>query len=93
MYLNEFCFRYNTRDLGTEERFNAAVSSTIGRRVTMADIRGTLEFSEFNGLCKRRQPNNFTMEEIKHLLSYGGVERIEQDGKVYTQSDLIKGLF
>lgn len=93
LYLNEFSFRFNTRGLSTEERFNSAVSSTIGRRVTMNDIRGTLEYEEFKGLCRRKEPNKFSMEQIKSLLSCGGIERIEQDGRVYTLSDLIKGLF
>ena len=94
LYLNEFCFRYNTRGMSTEDRFSSAVSSTIGKRITMKDIRSTLNYDEFKGLCKRRYstPNLFTIEEIKRLLS-SGIDRIEQDGRVYTYADYLKGLF
>lgn len=93
LYLNEFCFRYNTRELSTEDRFSAAVSTTIGRRVTIKDIRSTLEFSEFKGLCKRKEPNKFTIEQIKKLLSSGMVMSFEQDGRIYTRRDMMNGLF
>lgn len=93
LYLNEFCFRYNTRYLSTEDRFNSVVEHTIGKHISMDDIRATLEYKEFNGLCKRRQPNLFTIEEIKKLLSSSIYDRVEQDGRVYTRSDMLKGLF
>lgn len=93
LYLNEFCFRYNTRNLSTEERFNMVVGSTIGIRISMDDIRATLEYTEFKGLCKRRQSNNLSIETIKKLLSSGVCNRIEQDGKVYTSYGMKQGLF
>lgn len=93
LYLNEFCFRYNTRGLSTEERFNSAVGSTIGKRVTMKDIKDTLEYNEFKGLCKRKEPHKFTIDEIKKLLSSSIYDRVEQDGRVYTRADMLKGLF
>lgn len=93
LYLNEFCFRYNTRNMSTEERFNIVVGSTIGKRISMDDIKATLAYSEFTGLCKRKQPNHLSMESIKKLLSSGVCYRIEQDGKVYTKEDMLRGLF
>lgn len=93
LYLNEFCFRYNTRQMSTMERFNLLITSTIGKHYTMADIKATLDYKEFEGLCKRKtEPKHFTIEEIRHMLSLGLYERVEQDGRVYTQKDYLKGL-
>lgn len=88
-YLNEYCFRYNTRTMTTEERFKALVGGTIGKRVTYKTIRQYRPFSEF----KVKNKNLLTIEEIKDLLTFAYVERFEQDGKVYTYQDMIKGLF
>lgn len=85
LYLNEFCFRFNTRTMSTEDRFKSLVASTIGKHITMADIKATLEYKEFKGLCKRKvEPNYLTLDEIQNILDIGMSEQIEQDGRIYT---------
>jgi len=88
-YLNEYCFRYNTRTMTTEERFETLVGSTIGTRVTYKTIRKYKPYGEF----KVKRNNNFTIEEIKHILSMGHVASLEQDGRVYTRTDMLNHLF
>jgi len=39
-YGDEFSFRYNTRDFTIEERFNLAISNSIGRRLTREGLVG-----------------------------------------------------
>lgn len=91
-YLNEFVFRYNTRTLSTEERFELVVGSTIGKHITYKQIKQYKPFSQFN-IPKYKHKGDLSMEDIKHMLQYGGVERIEQNGRVYTYRDMLKGLF
>lgn len=88
-YLNEFCFRYNTRSLSTEDRFKAVISSTIGKHITYKKIREYKPFSQFT----IKEKNLFSIEEIKKILSYGGVQSIEQDGRIYTVEGMREGRF
>lgn len=88
-YLNEFCFRYNTRGLSTEERFEAVISSTIGKHITYRQIKEYKPFSQFT----IKEKNLFSIEEIKKILSYGGVQSIEQDGRIYTVEGMREGRF
>lgn len=90
-YLNEFVFRYNTRNLTTEEQFEMAVGSTIGKHITYKQIKEYKPFSQFN-IPKRKHVGDLSMEDIKHLLECG-VERVEQNGRVYTRNDMMSGLF
>lgn len=91
-YLNEFVFRYNTRNLSTEEQFEMAVGSTIVKHITYKQIREYKPFSQFN-IPKRKHVGDLSIEDIKHLLEYGAAERIEQNGRVYTLRDMREGLF
>lgn len=91
-YLNEFVFRYNTRNLSTEEQFTMAVGSTIGKHITYKQIREYKPFSQFN-IPKRKHVGDLSMEDIKYMLECGGAEQIEQNGKIYTETDMRKGLF
>jgi len=89
LYLNEFCFRYNTRHMSTEERFRSAIEHTIGHHYTYKDIIDYKPFYKYD----IKGNNDFTIEEIKKILSYGSVYEIRQHGKVYTRTDMMKGLF
>ena len=91
-YLNEFAFRYNTRNLSTEERFEQALGHTIGKCITYKDIKSYKAYSQFN-IPKKKHAGDLSIEDIKHLLSLGHVEMFEQNGKVYTQRDMMDGLF
>ena len=90
-YLNEFVFRYNTRNLSTEEQFEMAVGSTIGKYITYKQIREYKPFSQFS-IPQRKHDGDLYLEDIKYLLE-NGAERIEQNGKVYTRNDMMLGLF
>lgn len=45
LYLNEYVFRKNTRDLSHSERFTEALKHTIGKTITYKKIREYREFS------------------------------------------------
>ena len=68
-----------------------AVGSTIGRHITYKQIKEYKPFGQFN-ISKKKHVGDLSMEDIKHLLGCG-VERIEQNGRVYTHADMLKGLF
>lgn len=84
LYLNEFCWRYNTRFLTVDERLTKVLSHTIGKTVTYAQIRSYNSLDQFP---KTKRPNRFTLQEIEQLLTYGHVTEVEQDHKVYTLAD------
>ena len=92
LYLNEFVFRYNNRELSTEDMFNVIVSNTIGKHVTYKQIREYNQLAGFK-IRKKKHVGDLSLEEIKKLLSHGMVERFEQNGRVYTYKDMLKGLF
>ena len=69
-----------------------AVGSTIVNHVTYKDIRVYKPFSQFD-MPKKKHVGDLSIEDIKHLLEYGGAERIEQNGRVYTLRDMREGLF
>ena len=87
-YLNEFVFRYNTRNLDTEERFRTLISSTIGKCITYKEIRA---YDAYKCLphVRTRKKNKLTLDEIKNLLSYGCIESFTQDGRTYTRNSTI----
>lgn len=91
-YLNEFAYRYNNRHLTTEELFNDMIGTTIGTHITYKQIREYKPFSQFD-IPKRKHTGELSIETIKRMLEYGGVEQIEQDGRIYTATDMRKGLF
>lgn len=89
LYLNEYAFRYNHRGLSTQDMFDKMIGITIGTHITYKDIR---KYNQFEGFDIKKK-NGLSIDEIKQLLSYGGIACYEQDGKIYTQRDMIKGLF
>lgn len=91
-YLNEFVFRYNTRNLSTEERFEKAIGSTIGKHITYKQIKEYKPFSQFD-IPKKKNVGDLPVEDIKRMLELGFVESFEQNGKIYTRRDMYKGLF
>lgn len=79
LYLNEYVYRYNTRDMKHVDRFNVVVKSTIGKHVTYKQIKQYNYFNQFNIVKK----NKLTESEINDILSWGFVSSIEQDHKRY----------
>ena len=86
-YLNEFVFRYNTRELSTEDRFNTLIASTIGKHITYNDIR---TYNAYGDLPKVKvyKKNKFTLDEIRNMLHTGIYSSIEQNGRVYTKDNI-----
>lgn len=80
LYLNEFVFRYNTKDLSHTDRFYNAVKHTIGNTITYKEIKRY----NYQGMFKKVKKNELTLEEIKSILEEGVVREIEQNHKVYT---------
>lgn len=84
LYLNEWCFRFNTRGMGTEERLGKAIEKMREARVTFAMIRQSLPESRFEVV---EANNKLASDEIEEILSYGFVESVEQDHKKYYSKD------
>lgn len=80
-YLNEFAFRYNHRDMSTEDVFREMITGTIGKHITYKDIRSYKPYKGFKIVKKR----DLSMDAIKELLQSGCVERIEQNHRIYTR--------
>lgn len=79
LYLNEFVYRYNNRDLSHEDMMRVALKSTIGRTITYKQIKEYNYFGEYK-IVKKKE---LSMDDINTMLSYGCVECIEQNGKRY----------
>lgn len=86
LYLNEFVFRYNTRDMTTYDRFKTLVQSTIGKHYTYKDIRNYDPYADFPK-PKIRRKGKLTLDEIRETLMDGWVSVLEQDGRLYTRKD------
>ena len=84
-YLNEFAFRYNTRDMSTEDRFNKMLKRTIGMTITYKDIRA---YEPYKGLDIQKK-KEISLEQIKLLVTSGSVSELIQNGKIYTRKDFI----
>lgn len=84
LYLNEWCFRFNTRDLSTEEKLEKAIGMMSRGYVTIAQIRQSLP--EFSFEIKRAK-NQLAPEQIDFLLSSGVVESVEQNHRKYYKED------
>lgn len=89
-YLNEFVFRYNTRDLSTIERFNAAISNTIGMTITYKDIREYNPNSIFMSKKKVKEAeekHQKHMAALKWILENTSATSITNHGRIYTLAD------
>ena len=89
-YLNEFAFRYNTRNMTTEERFYELISSTIGKQVTYNTIRDYNVSSMF--ITKKEQAIRDKKEQrhmaaLKWILENTNAKSITNRGKIYTLKD------
>lgn len=82
LYLNEFVFRFNTRNLKHTDRFREAVRHTIGRTITYKDIKAYKGHS-----FKVKKKNDLSLDEIKELLKMGHVTEITQNHRTYRKED------
>lgn len=92
LYLNEWCFRFNTRDMSTEDRLGRAIGKMRGARVTLALIRQSVPESRFKvKRAKNSRGSNLSAaiapEDIERMMSYGIIEKIEDGHKKYYSED------
>lgn len=90
LYLNEYCFRYNHRKLGTEELFGVLVTSTIGKHVTYQSIKEYDPFKYIISKTKRMEKERKqkkAMMAVKMALDLSPVKNITYKGKIYTPED------
>ena len=84
LYLNEWCFRFNTRDMSTEDRLGRAIDKMKGARVTLALIRESVPESRFK---IKRAKNSLAPDEIELIMSSGFAESIEDNHRKYYSKD------
>lgn len=84
LYLNEWCFRFNTRDMSTEDRLGRAIEKMKGARVTLALIRESVPEKRFE---IKRAKNSLAPDEIELIMSSGFAESIEDGHKKYYSKD------
>lgn len=101
LYLNEWCFRFNTRYMSTEDRLGRAIEKMRGARVTLALIRESVpENKSFFSSCEagfeiKRAKNSrgsnlsaaIAPDEIELIMSSGFAESIEDGHKKYYSKD------
>lgn len=84
LYLNEWCFRFNTRDMSTEDRLGRAIEKMKGARVTLALIRESVPEKRFE---IKRAKNSLAPDEIELIMSSGFAESIEDGHRKYYSKD------
>lgn len=84
LYLNEWCFRFNTRDMSTEDRLGIAIGKMKGARVTLALIRESVPEKRFE---IKRAKNSLAPDEIELIMSSGFAESIEDGHRKYYSKD------
>lgn len=93
LYLNEYAFRYNTRNMSTVRRFEKAVEGTIGRCVTYQQIR---DYSPYTAFMSKRMLQEIedkkkrAMKTLKLMFEIGIVDNITYKKKKYKREDFIK---
>lgn len=81
LYLNEFVFRFNTKDLNHSDRFYMALKFSIGRCITYKDIKKYNSLKSF----KTKKKRGLTDEQIHKILSCSIIKCFEQNHKIYTK--------
>lgn len=89
LYLNEFCYRFNTRRLKPLERFSDALALIVDSCVTCEEITHYNAHKPFEKAEKKRNEHLFTEEEIYNILRTNSVVcEVEQNHKKYRMSDM-----
>ena len=90
LYLNEYCFRYNNRDLSTEDMFKVLVNATIGRHYTYKQIREYDPLDRFISKAQKQrdiEKEKRQMDAIHTALKLGICDVYRYHGKQYVLSD------
>lgn len=85
LYLNEWCFRYNTRSLDDYERFRMVIG--CNKEVTYKDIKRFDSLSAFNSKHQSNKRHIYTLSEIFSMFN-SFTSSITVGGKTYTREDL-----
>lgn len=81
LYLNEFCWRYNTRHLNTKQRLQQLINSVIGKTITYQQLRSYDPLTQFPTV----PTNRLSSEEIEDILNCGAINSITIGHKTYTK--------
>lgn len=88
LYLNEFCYRFNTRRLKPLERFRDSLELVVGCSVTCYEIMHYNAHKPFEEAEKKRKKHLLTEEEIREMFMENiYAYEIEQNHKIYRRSD------
>ena len=93
LYLNEYCFRHNTRNLSIEEKFAKLISCMIGNVVTYKQIKeyNTVHFFKSKAQLEREAiAEKKRMETLKTMFRLGFTASdgtIRNNGRIYTAED------
>ena len=90
LYLNEFCFKYNTRELSHEDRFKEAIKKMCGKQITYDELRKYNSLSMFK-VIKRNPKHCYTFSDIKEMFESSSslVESISIGKTTYYRKDFI----
>lgn len=90
LYLNEFCFRYNHRDMSTEDMFKELIGRTIGKHYTYKQIKEhnpLLDVVTAAALRREKEKEERMMNAIHTALKLHIVDVYPYHGKQYVLSD------
>ena len=88
--MNEYCFRYNHRDLSTEDLFKALVGTSIGNHYTYKQIKEynpLLDVVTAAELRRQDEHNKKMMNAIHTALKLGITDVYPYHGKKFILSD------
>lgn len=66
LYLNEFCFRFNTRNMSMEDRWKMLVGMCVGKTITNNDITNYNSLNNFD-VNRKWQRHIYTLKDIKEM--------------------------
>lgn len=89
IYLQEYCFRKNTRNMTTEEKFRMVLEGTIGNYITYKDIK---EYNPWIWLPRDIQAEKDAREMavMKELFEHGLIESAEYKHRTYHREDFLE---
>ena len=88
LYLNEFCFRRNTRDKSTKDRIREIVHNSIGHPITRKDL---MEYNQFSWVKHNptKEKDDRELEVIREMFKRGVLSEAEYKHRIYTREDFL----